>query len=218
MTSGRSRIDQQRVDRDVGQAVAGRPPGRAVVVALPDAARHAGREQRRRHGRVESHDARAAADVAGPERRPRIEHAGVALRSSIETITPEPDSQTRACGCAAGMARLIREANRDSDATCRVPLRTAVACPAARPPAAAARGRDVPRRRVRRTAAPLRRGRMLGQASRTSATSRVMAAAVDSEPGEAGAVMGCGSCHKSRPSNDAAQSKPLIVLPSSKAM
>src|SRR5688572_9292749 len=49
---GTSRIDEQRVDRDVRQAIARRAPGRAVVVALPDASRHAGGENRRRNSRV----------------------------------------------------------------------------------------------------------------------------------------------------------------------
>src|SRR5687768_17063720 len=49
---GTRRIDEQRVDRDVRQAVARRAPGRAVVVTLPDASRHASRKNRRRNRRV----------------------------------------------------------------------------------------------------------------------------------------------------------------------
>src|SRR3954453_173351 len=54
---GMSGIDEQRVDRDVGQALARGSPGRAVVVPLPDSSRHAGSEQRRRNSGVKFHDA-----------------------------------------------------------------------------------------------------------------------------------------------------------------
>src|SRR5215207_1536006 len=70
-----SRIDEQRVDCDVRQAIARGAPAGAVVVTLPDSSRHAGSEKRRRHSRVKFHDASAAADVAGPKRGPRIKHA-----------------------------------------------------------------------------------------------------------------------------------------------
>src|SRR4051795_524279 len=73
---GTGGIDEQRVDRDVRQAIAHGTPGRAVVVALPDSSRHAGSEQRRWNSRAKFHAASAAADVARPKRRPRIEHAG----------------------------------------------------------------------------------------------------------------------------------------------
>src|SRR6185436_8191583 len=67
------RIDRQRVDGNVGQAVAARTPRGAVVIALPHAARYAGRKQRCRHGWMELDDTRAAADVARTERRPGVE-------------------------------------------------------------------------------------------------------------------------------------------------
>src|SRR5687767_15616903 len=73
---GTSRIDEQRVDRDVRQAIARGAPARAAVVTPPEASRDARREKRRRHSRGESHDASAPADVAGPKRRPCVEQAG----------------------------------------------------------------------------------------------------------------------------------------------
>src|SRR5262245_51976899 len=53
-------IDEQRVDRDVRQAIARGAPGSAVVVTSPDASRDTGSEKRRRNRRMKSHDARAA--------------------------------------------------------------------------------------------------------------------------------------------------------------
>src|ERR671915_233368 len=50
-----SRIDEQRVDRDVRQAIARGAPGRAVVVTPPDSSRHPGSEKRRRNNRVKFH-------------------------------------------------------------------------------------------------------------------------------------------------------------------
>ena len=102
---GTSRIDEQRVDRDVRQAIARGVPVRAAVVTPPDTSRHARSEQRRRHGRVKFHDARAAADVAGPKRRPRIEHAGClagvaqqhhAANRTATVVTPVEPRECRA--------------------------------------------------------------------------------------------------------------------------
>src|SRR5215212_11833180 len=47
-----SRIDEQRVDRDVREAIAGGAPVRAAVVTRPDTSRHARGEKCRRHERV----------------------------------------------------------------------------------------------------------------------------------------------------------------------
>src|SRR5215208_2708033 len=49
---GTSRIDEQRVDRDVRKAIARGAPGDGVVLTLPDSSRHAGSEQRRRNNWV----------------------------------------------------------------------------------------------------------------------------------------------------------------------
>src|SRR5688572_5413042 len=54
---GTGGIDEQRVDRDVRETIARGAPARAVVVAPPDASRHARGEKGRRHSRVKPHDA-----------------------------------------------------------------------------------------------------------------------------------------------------------------
>ena len=72
-------------------------PGDAVVVALPDAAGHARRKQRRVHDRMETDDPRAAADVAGAERRPGVEDSGgaAAIGRRDHAIDREPHARLR---------------------------------------------------------------------------------------------------------------------------
>ena len=70
---GCSGIDGKRVDGEVCQVAGKGPPGNAVVVTLPDPARHAGRKQNVRLRRVITHDTRPSADVTRSERRPRVE-------------------------------------------------------------------------------------------------------------------------------------------------